>query len=78
MCTRSPELAQVIARLLDGERIEHSQKRLILGVESSVRTRSKFGDGVLASTRYAALAVEAARLLNEIDPRPCALGRRRQ
>jgi hypothetical protein len=89
MRTRAPELARVIARMLNGEDVDRAQvqerspvsryqvahgrsedEQLIIGVESSVRNPSRFGDGVLASTDDASLAHEAARLLNEIDPRP--------
>jgi hypothetical protein len=53
--------------------VAHGQtesERLIVGVESNARNPSSFGDGVLARTDDASLAVDTARLLNDIDPRP--------
>ena len=41
----------------------------IVGIESSVRDGSRFGDGILAATRDEGLAVRVAEMLNEVDPR---------
>jgi hypothetical protein len=86
--TRSAQLAEVIARLLNGQSVEQSdvedraslpryqlshgmrgRQCAIVGIESSVRDSSRFGDGFLAATDDEVLAAKVAQMLNEVDPR---------
>jgi hypothetical protein len=48
----------------------------IVGIESSVRDNSRFGDGVLAATKDEGLAARVAQMLNEVDPRRRTRARR--
>jgi hypothetical protein len=88
MRTRSVELAEVVARLLDGEQVEGREvddralipryqlshgagadRVAIVGIESSTREGSRFGDGILALTDDETLAERVTQMLNQVDPR---------
>jgi hypothetical protein len=88
--TRSPRLAHVIARALNGENLPRrkvddasplsrytvgrtqspSGAYAIYAAESTARSPSEFGDGVVAFSADRALAETVANTLNHIDPQP--------
>lgn len=88
METRSPRLANVVARLLNDQVVDRREvddraptpryqlshgradrRCAIVGIESSARDSSRFGDGVLVLTEDEALAAKVAKMLNDVDPR---------